>query len=518
MESLFIRDFRLGLDTRRSELTQRPGTLEVLTNGFINQGGEIENRKAFVRTAQIANSFGLQTTSSGLLTFGSANNPGGYPLDIGPTTVNYQQLKHPQDLFDGTTNVVAMTEVVYSTEYRGKAVVFAKFGSSGTYGYYDGVLMKDFTDGLVMSHLNTNDKIAQAIDAIIDATNDYTSANVTNVDTITGPVGQSYDLTVSDTSAGTLAALKQSDPIAPSTAKQAIGSFEIVAGSSSAGTNKISQVEVNSVVITNAAVDWTTSNEVTAGLLAASINTKASTPEYTAEATGAIVTIKATLADGDTPNNYVVKVTAAGNVCVGRVQFQILRSNLGSFANVTGVTIAGVQILTASIPWVSSTSQLATDVAADVNANTTAGTAHGYICCAIGSYLFFSKAVTASSDPYLPIYISTDASGNGNGVFEVGTDTTGVGILAALITATGPTYTPAPGGYNWKWTVTLNVTGGYPPYQEAVWYGGSVTRIDATHFTVTKYSQNTPNNPPLPPAVYCTVKDSVGAMTTSNSL
>ena len=48
MSYIKIESFKPGLDTRRSELTSLPGTLEVCENAHINPGGEIEKRKAFV--------------------------------------------------------------------------------------------------------------------------------------------------------------------------------------------------------------------------------------------------------------------------------------------------------------------------------------------------------------------------------------------------------------------------------------------------------------------------------------
>ncbi len=43
-----LQDFRFGLDTRRSMLTSRPGALLECKDAVVNQGGQIELRKAFV--------------------------------------------------------------------------------------------------------------------------------------------------------------------------------------------------------------------------------------------------------------------------------------------------------------------------------------------------------------------------------------------------------------------------------------------------------------------------------------
>jgi hypothetical protein len=91
-------------------------------------------------------------------------------------------------------------------------------------------------------------------------------------------------------------------------------SFRITGGTLSAGTNKISSITVDSVTITSAAVDWTTSNEQTAQNIAANVNAYASTPEYSATANGDTVTISAASGTGTTPNGYAVVVTIAGDV------------------------------------------------------------------------------------------------------------------------------------------------------------------------------------------------------------
>ena len=44
-----IENFARGVDTRRSAETTQPGALRLLRNAFVNEGGEIEKRKAFVK-------------------------------------------------------------------------------------------------------------------------------------------------------------------------------------------------------------------------------------------------------------------------------------------------------------------------------------------------------------------------------------------------------------------------------------------------------------------------------------
>src|SRR3990167_3325766 len=75
--ALPIENFAGGQDTRRHILASPSNTLRQLLNGFINRGGEIEKRKAFVSTYALdAGTFGLHRVGTGLYVFGSR---GAYP-------------------------------------------------------------------------------------------------------------------------------------------------------------------------------------------------------------------------------------------------------------------------------------------------------------------------------------------------------------------------------------------------------------------------------------------------------
>jgi len=67
-----LKSWKYGLDTRRSQLTSVPGTLQVLNNCHINQGSEIEKRKAFAIFGNLTGStFGLLQGQSTIYVFGS---------------------------------------------------------------------------------------------------------------------------------------------------------------------------------------------------------------------------------------------------------------------------------------------------------------------------------------------------------------------------------------------------------------------------------------------------------------
>lgn len=71
MSNININNFKAGLDTRRSVLSSQPGTLMLLNNAHINEGGEVEKRKAFFRQPLPSQTYGLLATGEEILTFGS---------------------------------------------------------------------------------------------------------------------------------------------------------------------------------------------------------------------------------------------------------------------------------------------------------------------------------------------------------------------------------------------------------------------------------------------------------------
>lgn len=93
-------------------------------------------------------------------------------------------------------------------------------------------------------------------------------------------------------------------------------SFTITGGTASPGVNKVSAVIVNGVDVLGAEIDWVTSHPATATAVAAQINTYASTPNYSAAAVGAVVTVSALAGTGSGPNGFVTSVTVAGDVTV----------------------------------------------------------------------------------------------------------------------------------------------------------------------------------------------------------
>lgn len=607
MKYLLLDGFPRGLDARKFNLSAPPGTLVELHNGHLTNGGEIEKRKAFVSYAVVTTTetgaqatagvrtFGMQETGVGLTVFGSALPYGTSPTlsqpvlaAAMPTGVTYQQLKHPA-VTDGVTydkTKHAMTGVSASCVYGGRIAALATFADGTAFGYYDGALIRDFTDGLRMAHLDTTVKLATALTEMVNRSDDYTAVQLANPNdhkvNITGQPAVVYDLSPNtDSPAGSISASKSSDPTEATDGAQAVAGFTVVAGNSGtvtvattqrartsnvatltigshnliAGTrvtvtglggtgynaasvilttvaattisyantgsdegttadtggtvaihSQVVKVEVNGVTITNGAVDWTTSNEVTAAAVAASINTATSSPEYTATASGSGVELRAALAVGDTPNNYEVKVTTAGRVCAGRAAFQVLTTVAFTSAQcyINGINIGG------TVNWTTSASATATAIAAAINAGTNLGaTPHGYTAVANGAVLTICKAVTSSSDTPVPIYFVTSPAG---GIIEVDTGTGSLGGLEVTILLTGKADFPTLRPPRTRHYITVLVRYGVAPYQEPVWYGGIVSRIDASHYSIETLMGGSA------PKVYCTVTDAAGTVARSNDL
>jgi hypothetical protein len=157
MTSLFVDDFKLGLDTRRSILTAQPGSLRTLDNCVITAGGEIQKRKAFVKVATLPdNTKGLEGTTAGswgleqLYTFSFAG-----PAGTTATLVNI-----PNTAFNnGPIPIIAaylqshpdgLLEIVDAAEYgAGQFFVAAWTGTPGQdptflLNYWKGILVPAF--------------------------------------------------------------------------------------------------------------------------------------------------------------------------------------------------------------------------------------------------------------------------------------------------------------------------------------------------------------------------------------
>ena len=306
MPEILIRNFKQGLDTRREVLSSLPGTLQNLVNAHINQGGEIEKRYAFVRTALPPNTFGLESTAAGLITFGSDPDPGGWPRGA---VTGYQRLQHPAVL-DGAVydaQYHAMTDVAWSYSFLGRAWVAATFADGRTFLYYDGDLVEHSRNGLVLPGWTTQDDINKSI------VNNWAA----NVNTIpgwktTGPVYNfptpgltnsfsfqfwspdsiAFDLVASYVSANGILSFNKIGPAAGVTAVPGTTTLTIngSAGSSYSLAVKLSLGAASQTTIVDT-VNWTTSNDNTAAKITTAINRGTEYHGFSASREGAVITI-----------------------------------------------------------------------------------------------------------------------------------------------------------------------------------------------------------------------------------
>lgn len=532
MSYLIIEDFRGGLDTRKFRLAAPAGTLTDLVNAHITSGAEIEKRKAFVpllnpTTAETnslpPNTFGLQPAPGGLLVFGSDAQSG----STYPTGFSYQRLQHPAVLagtvYDADKH--AMTEVIHSDLFGGAAFVIAKFADGYRFAYYDGSLVTDFVAGRVLPYLNgDNVGLAEHLTALANAASGYSAVQRANPNDhqtdITGAYGTDYTSAETETAAaGTLTSALNASPTAPVAAIAASGSFRIVAGSAAAGTNKISKVEVNGVEVTNAAVDWTTSNAATAALIAASINAKTSSPEYTATSDGDRVIITASSA-GTTPNAFEVKVTAAGNVCVGNCTLAFAFGTLGFTFN--ALLVDGVDVSGAEAGKTVKAGGDYTTVSAFVTALATAVRGGGtYTAFAYGSVLYLSKLVTSSLDAPLDVYASITNTSTGSGA---GVDGGPATPPAGTLTATAPQTVAQATTHNPMTSApaTCTVTGGLAPYtyrwqEESSGSADGIT-INTPSAATTTFARFLASNTSRTGRFVCKVTDAAGVVVYSNAV
>jgi hypothetical protein len=310
-----VLDFKKGMDRRRPLSATDQGSIYTIKDAHITRGGDIEQRKAFVPKYSLpAGTFGLAKAGSELYVFGSGAEPVGMPADV-----NYQRLEHPDGL--------AMTAVLDTDLFGGKIYAIAKYSDDSIHHFYDGERVTDWDDGIVRAAMTDNDGIAEHLRALIDADPAYTATRVGSTITIAAAVaGVPFDISAEtqNVEGGTDdQSITLNETVANVTGEPetlAEGSFRIIAGTASAGVNKISSVKVDGVEILNTAVDWTTSHSTTAVAVANQINSHNSTPEYTAVADGPVVRISPAAGTGDGPNGFVVEVAADGDVEVDSIQ------------------------------------------------------------------------------------------------------------------------------------------------------------------------------------------------------
>lgn len=142
MPYLLVQDFKLGLDSRRNELTSPAGSLMLCSNAHISRGGEVEKRHCFEKVTQFDSKFkSLEVTSQGLFVFVlSSELTEQEALTLQSQGVSLQVVKHP---YDENGTYWEIDKIVWSTVYDGKIFSIIRFKhkqdsqAKETYCYYD---------------------------------------------------------------------------------------------------------------------------------------------------------------------------------------------------------------------------------------------------------------------------------------------------------------------------------------------------------------------------------------------
>ena len=132
MGTIWFKDFRGGLDTRRLPETSPGGTLIRARDCHITRGGEIEQRAEFVPVYSLptGQTRGLAATPDGLTVFGHQGSVAGIPAGV-----SYQQLAHP----DGE----GLVSVPFATLYRAQIQAIGEYEDGSRYNFYNGSRVTD---------------------------------------------------------------------------------------------------------------------------------------------------------------------------------------------------------------------------------------------------------------------------------------------------------------------------------------------------------------------------------------
>lgn len=311
MGTLWLKDIRGGLDTRRMNEALPGGSAIRANDGHVTRGGEFEQRPAFVSTYTLpAGTLGLGADRSSLYVFGSGVAP------TMPRGVIYQRLQHP----DGIT---PLTRVICAEMFQTKLYVVAEFGDGTRYHFYDGTRIAAWLDGRARVSFQ-----------------------------VTGG--------------------------GPQPAVAASCQFTVLSGTNSI-VNTVGDIKLNGVDILGAPVQHTGNNSTTATAIAAQINSFVSTPDYTANAVGDVVTITASVA-GVAPNGFTPTFTLNGDVLVTGITSMSGGIDAG-VSSLGDLTVNGVPIIAAPVNWTTSNAATAALIADAIN---NYGSTPDYTATAIG--------------------------------------------------------------------------------------------------------------------------------------
>jgi len=397
----FVSEFRRGMDRTRKLSATDEGVLWELRNAHITRGGDIEKRKAWVQKYILpSNTYGLHATATQLYVFGSVASPSV------PSGVTYQRLVAP--------NGSAMTRILSTTNFDGLVYAIAKFADGGIHHYYNGSLVTDWEAGIVTAEMVNMTGVAAAMATLINTNSEVVATPSTNTVVVEKATNGTFDIDAFAQSAAgadlpNAVTLVQNRVGSGETIST--GSFRVVQGVSSPGTNKITSLTVNGVqLLTGGAIDFAADSATTAINIAAAINTLTTTPDYDAEAVDDTVFIKAKAGTGIGPNGFIISITTAGRFIVNIGSFDVISGSTNPGQNrIKKVLVNGVQVLAGNVNYNGGNDQTAADIASSINS---AGT---YKSFNVNNTVYLYKTTNnAPSSDTLPIAFNVD------GNFQVG--------------------------------------------------------------------------------------------------
>lgn len=337
MSTIWIKELKGGLDTRRMPETTSGGVMIEATDGHLTRGGEFEQRAAFVKAYDLppGQTKGLAVDRAGLIVFGSGVSP------TMPTGVVYQRYEHPTGQ--------ALARVPSYDLYAGRVYGVGEFADGSVHHFYDAVRVEDWYDGRARAAFrvigggsfsavsatgsgeitggtlgggNTVDTI------VIDSVQLYVTpvAHTGNNATTAAAVAAAINAYVSTpnysaTSIGQTVVITASTPgsaingkaiVAVVGGNVTVGNATNMSGGVDAGVSRLTGLTIDGVSIISGGVNWTTDHPATASAIAAAINSFVSVPDYTATAVGDQVNI---IADtGVAANGRIVATTVSNGL------------------------------------------------------------------------------------------------------------------------------------------------------------------------------------------------------------
>lgn len=178
----------------------------------------------------------------------------------------------------------------------------------------------------------------------------------------------------------------------------ATGSVTLTGGTSTAATGTVTLdtgasgsvdgILVDSVEIMSGAESFDTSLSITATNVAANITANTSSPNYTADAVGAVITITAAINAGAGPNTFTVvsSVTTITKTDVNMAS--------GVTATVTGILVNSIEIMSGTENFTTDLNTTATNIAANITANTSSP---DYNAAAVGAIITITATASSGS-------------------------------------------------------------------------------------------------------------------------